>query len=683
MDAVLESRKSQVKENGLSFTERAFVYELNDLNIANGGAARAAHWQSKISQLKKSPYVKPILRLVSTADGILRMYAGNEIADMFYVRAQDPTGKGRLGFVPQSARTFDLYKNRLDTELGSFDDPALDAEFDKAASDTPTAQLTGKALAIRQFLEDFYSEYVSPSKTKIGFQRDYFPRLLDLVAISNDPQAFVDLILQADPSANRAKITSRVQKLVDLQQAVTNGTDVEGNPLDPAASVNEALELTKNLTRQQLRDNGFLLPPKQAFSEYVRKVIKRVEFDRATKDDQGNDRLKPLLDALAPEDREQALQVINTYMGYRAPLSPFWRKLNSWGQFIQFVTILPFAAISSVTDLAGPVIASKEFGDLTTGMKEVVATIKNREEAKQLARDIGVVTPEAVANAWITDADADYMDPTARKWSDHWFSLTGLNWFTRFTREFATGMGVQFITKHARNEFNNPRSDRYLEELGLTRADVTSWLNSGRKLSTPEGKKVTQALQRFVESSTLRPNAAERPVWASDPHFALIWQLKGYFYSYGKVILGGMFSEAETRLREQNIGTPWQRVGSAAGLLALTAVATMPLAMLGMELREYAKFGLAAFLPFVEADQKYFRTDRMDWSEYLGTAFERSNFSGPFGLATGASNAANFGDSPLFTLLGPTTETIDTAMTNGWRIDRTLKDRLLPIYNQL
>jgi hypothetical protein len=683
MDAVLESRKSQVKENGLSFTERAFVYELNDLNIANGGAARAAHWQSKISQLKKSPYVKPILRLVSTADGILRMYAGNEIADMFYIRAQDPTGKGRLGFVPQSARTFDLYKNRLDTELGSFDDPALDAEFDKAASDTPTAQLTGKALAIRQFLEDFYSEYVSPSKTKIGFQRDYFPRLLDLVAIYNDSQAFIDLILQADPSADRAKITRRVQKLVDLQQSITNGANVEGNPLDPAASVNEALELTKNLTRQQLRDNGFLLPPKQAFSEYVRKVIKRVEFDRATKDDQGNDRLKPLLDALAPEDREQALQVINTYMGYRAPLSPFWRKLNSWGQFIQFVTILPFAAISSVTDLAGPIIASKEFGDLTTGMKEVVATIKNREEAKQLARDIGVVTPEAVANAWITDADADYMDPTARKWSDTWFSMTGLNWFTRFTREFATGMGVQFITKHARNEFNNPRSDRYLEELGLTRADVTSWLNSGRKLSTPEGKKVTQALQRFVESSTLRPNAAERPVWASDPHFALIWQLKGYFYSYGKVILGGMFSEAKTRLREQNIGTPWQRVGSAAGLLALTAVATMPLAMLGMELREYAKFGLAAFLPFVEADQKYFRTDRMDWSEYLGTAFERSNFSGPFGLATSASAAANFGDSPLATLLGPTTETIDTAMTNGWRIDRTLKDRLLPIYNQL
>ncbi len=681
MDSVIESRRNQVNENGLNFTEKAFVYELDEMTIQGGGPALAAHWQSKISSLKRNKYVQPILKFVMTADGILRMYGGDELADMFYVRAQDPTGKGRLGFVPQAARTFDEYKNRIEKEIGAMNDPALDAAFAEAESDTPTSQLTGKALAIRQFLEEFYAEYVSPSKTKIGFQQNYFPRVLDLIAIANDPQAFVDLIVRSDPSANPQTIRRRVEKLVDLQQAIVNGDNVEGNPLDPNASVNEALKLTANVSRNDLR--AFLVPPKEAFSRYIRSVVKRVEFDRATKDDEGNDLLRPLLDRLNPEDREAAMGVINTYMGYRAPLSPFWRKLNSWGQFLQFVTILPFAAISSVTDLAGPVIASKEFGALTTGMKEVIATIKNRDEAMQLARDIGVVTPEAVANSWITEADADYMDPMARKASDWWFNITGLNWFTRFTREFAAGMGVQFITKHARNEFNNPRADRYLSELGLTRQEVLDWIAGGRKLTTPEGKKVAQGLQRFVESSTLRPNAAERPVWASDPHYALIWQLKGYFYSYGKVILGGMFSEAETRLREQNIGTPWGRVGSAVGLMALTAVATMPLAMMGMELREYAKFGLAALFPFVEADQKYFKTDRMDWPEYLGTAFEKSNFSGPFGLITGASQATNFGDSPLFTLLGPTAETIDTAFQNGWRVDRTLKDRLLPIYSVL
>lgn len=678
IDAVLESRRNQVKDNGLSFTEKAFVYELNDMAIANGGQALGQHWKSKI---KRAPAARFFSRLVFTADGILRMYAGNEIADMFYVRAQDKDGKGRTGYVVQASDTFRRYTELIDKEIGLSSDPAINEAFEQAASDTPTAELTGKARGIREFLERFYTEYVQPSKTKIGFQANYFPRVLDLVAIADNPQQFIDLIMSKEPTANRAQIRSRVEALVRLQQSIVDSNDIQTNPLDPSASVTEALKLTANLSREELQQ--FLVEPQVAFSQYIRSVIKRVEFDRATKDDQGNDRLKPLLDALNPEDREAALAVINTYLGYRAPLSPFWRKLNSWAQFVQFVTILPFATLASLTDLAGPVIASKEFGAITTGLKEIVASIKNREEAVQFGRDVGITTQESVANAWLTEADADYMDPMARKASDIWFKITGLNWFTNFTREFAAGMGVQFITKHARNEFNNPNADRYLDELGLTRQDVLTWIDGGRKLSTPEGQKVTQALQRFVASSTLRPNAAERPPWASDPHFALLWQLKGYFYSYGKVILGGMFNEMETRLKDQNVGTPWSRVGSAVGLLALTGIATMPLAMLGMELREYAKFGLAAIFPFVEADQRYFRTDRMDWPEYLATAFDRSGFTGPFAIATGASKATDFGGSPFMSLLGPTAETIDTVFENGWRVDRTLKDRLLPIYNQL
>ena len=678
IDSVLESRRNQVNENGLNFTEKAFVYELNDMAIANGGQALGQHWKSKI---KRAPAARFFSRLVFTADGILRMYAGNEIADMFYVRAQDKDGKGRTGYVVQASDTFRRYTELIDREIGLSSDPAINEAFEQAASDTPTAELTGKARGIREFLERFYTEYVQPSKTNIGFQSNYFPRVLDLGAIADNPQQFIDLIMSKEPTANRAQIRSRVEALVRLQQSIVDSNDIQTNPLDPSASVTEALKLTANLSREELQQ--FLVEPQVAFSQYIRSVIKRVEFDRATKDDQGNDRLKPLLDALNPEDREAALAVINTYLGYRAPLSPFWRKLNSWAQFVQFVTILPFATLASLTDLAGPVIASKEFGAITTGLKEIVASIKNREEAVQFGRDIGITTQESVANAWLTEADADYMDPMARKASDIWFKITGLNWFTNFTREFAAGMGVQFITKHARNEFNNPNADRYLDELGLTRQDVLTWIDGGRKLSTPEGQKVTQALQRFVASSTLRPNAAERPPWASDPHFALLWQLKGYFYSYGKVILGGMFNEMETRLKDQNVGTPWSRVGSAVGLLALTGIATMPLAMLGMELREYAKYGLAAVLPFAEADQRYFRTDRMDWPEYLATAFDRSGFTGPFAIAFGASKATNFGGSPAMSLLGPTAETIDTVFENGFRVDRTLKDRLLPIYNQL
>jgi hypothetical protein len=682
MDSVLESRRTQVKDNGLSFTEKAFVYELNDMVIQNNGQALAAHWKSKIQQTLNNPKLRPLMKLVRTADGVLRMYAGNEIADMFYVRSQEDGQEGRLGMLRAADLRNKDFLNKFESEIGTLEDPQVMAAMEQAASSTPTDQLTGKARQVREYLDELYDSYIAPSNTKIGRQKDYFPVALNLMEVYGRPYEFIDLVVANNPSITRAAAQKAVDQLVKFQQAVINDAPIQPDPSNPASGVTQAILLTRGIPRELMQDAGFLQPPNEAFIQYIRQIVKRVEFDRATKDADGNSRLQPLLAKLNPEDRAMAEQIISTYLGYQSnPLSPFWRKLNSWGQFIQFVTILPFATIASLTDLAGPVINSKEFGGVTMAFKEIAASIKNRKEAEQFARDIGVVTNETVANAWVTEAEQDYMDPKVRKMSDVYFRAIGLSFFTRFSREFAAGMGVQFITKHARNEFNNPRSERYLRELGLTREDVMKWMADGRKLSTPEGQKVKQALQRFVESSILRPNAAERPLWASDPHWALVWQLKAYFYSYGKVILGGIRREAGARLAED--GTPAQKIGAAGSILALTAVATMPLAMLGMELREYAKFGLAWLLPGVEADQKYFRSDRMDWPEYAMEIFDRSGFTGPLSMAAAANQSAEWGNSPLFTLLGPTAETIDEALSNGWRVDRTIKDRLLPIYNQL
>ena len=199
-------------------------------------------------------------------------------------------------------------------------------------------------------------------------------------------------------------------------------------------------------------------------------------------------------------------------------------------------------------------------------------------------------------------------------------------------------------------------------------------------MSTPEGLKVKQALQRFVESSIMRPNAAERPMWASDPHWALVWQLKGYFYSYYKTIVGGVMNEVGQRNTELRGAA---QLSAVSAVLMLTAVATMPLAMLGMELREYAKYGLAWLLPGVEPQARYFRSDRMDWNDYWFEIIEKSGFLGPMSIARMAHQNAEWGNSAIFTLLGPTAETIEEVFQNGWRVDRTISNRLLPIYNQL
>ena len=91
-----------------------------------------------------------------------------------------------------------------------------------------------------------------------------------------------------------------------------------------------------------MQEAGFLQPPADSFVQYIRHVVKRVEWNKATKDANGKDILQERLSKLKENDQEVAKEIISAYLGYqREPLSPFWRKVNSYGQFPQLVTILP------------------------------------------------------------------------------------------------------------------------------------------------------------------------------------------------------------------------------------------------------------------------------------------------------------------------------------------------------
>lgn len=689
IDAVVETKKLTPQfAQGSSFVRKALVQEVRKTIVKKDGEALAAHWRKSIRDLKYNKRVKPILKVLLTADGVMRMYAGNEIADMFYVRSQQGGKDGRLGMVGQAARKVDDFQNDFEKEVGKFGEPQVQAALEEAATSRATSELSPLAQKVRQFLDkNVYDDYIAPSNTDIGKQDNYFPVVLNFLAIADNPDAFIDLLLANNPELNRTIATRAVKNLERYNQSLVDDKPIKIDPTDPASGVEEALLLTKNIDREVMQEAGFLQPPADSFVQYIRHVVKRVEWNNATKDANGKDILQERLGKLKDNDQEVAKEIISAYLGYqREPLSPFWRKVNSYGQFLQFVTILPFATIASLPELAGPLINSKEFSDVTTAFKAIGATITNREEANQFARDLGVITHETVANAWVTQAEQDFMDPRVRQMSDTFFRMIGLDFYTKFTREFAAQMGTRFILKHAQNEFNNPRSERYLDELGLTREEVLAWEKSGRRLDTPEGKKVKQGLQRFTESSILRPNAAERPIWASDPHWALIWQLKSYLYSYYKVIIGGAMREAKSRSKET--GDPLANLTATAAIFALTAVATMPLAMLAMELREYAKNGLAWLLPGVDASDKYFRSDRMDWPEYAGEIIDRSGFLGPLTLGAMSHQNIEWGTGYVIPgaalpFLGPTAETIDTALENGFNVSKTLKDRIVPIYNQL
>ena len=627
-----------------------------------------------------------------TADGRLRALAGDKFADLFYVQSQGRSGE--TGFLRRKNLTSNIWKNRFEDDVGNLNDEAVREALILALDDSiDTKDFDPDSIErkVRVYLDAFYKEYVGLSGLQIKQRKNFFPVVLDMMEVSNKPDEFLD-ILRKDAAKKGKPWNPRKER--QMKRALTRFLNEDGvidnDPVDGAPDPDELFDsvakgaakerlLTDDIDKNLLLDAGFLQDPDLAFVTYMNRMIKHVEWSRATN---GGAKVGAMLDSLPAEKRAQVEKILKAYLGYQdTAMSPLWRTVNSWGQFLQFITILPFAAIASLPDLAGPIINAKELGGLSSGFKELIATFTNREEAIQFARDVGVNSSETVANAWVTQAEQDYMDPAVRSMSDTFFRYIGLDWFTKFSREFATRMGNTFILRHSERALGgNELSARYLSDLGLTAKEVQTWYSSGQKFNDETGRKVQNALQRFVESSVMRPNAAERPVWASDPHFALIWQLKSYFYAYWKTIMGGVLREGRQRNKELKGKEQGMAVGS---LLMLTAVATMPLAMLGGEAREYAKYGLAWLLPGIDPKEQYFRSERMDWGEYMFEITDRSGFLGPFSMLQMANNKADWGGSPFASILGPTAETIDLAMRNGWNVGKTVGDRLVPGYSIL
>ena len=648
-----------------SWEQKALVAALkNQINLQSGAEARAEAWRRKFAKwqkdfLQNNPHATTILGIVRTADGMLRMTAGDVFADMFYVRSNTRSG---LGFVQARQLARDKWRAGLFEAVGTdWTTQEVQDALKEAQSRTPTADLKQpKAKAIREYLEKMHREYVEPSNSDIGFRQDYFPVLLSLPEIANDPKAFVDLVMQYNPKADRKAVAKTVERLGKYQRFIESDQDVPSDidALNPGAAVEKSIQLTRDIPLDVLAELGFAQEPEVALMNYVDNITKRVEWNRATKDSAGKDKVGPALAAMTKAQRANAESVLNAYVGNVTHLSPFWRKTNSYLATLNLVTLLPFATLASIPDFAGAIVQTKEFNGFGMALKQIMSTIKDKEAAKRFANDIGVVMPEAAANAWMSQADSDMLDPTARLATDKFFKWTGLSGLTNLSREFASGMGKRFLIEHA----NNPseRSERYLRQLGVTYDQVRRWEANDFSFEGEDGQAVKEALQRFVESSVLRPNAAERPIWASDPRFALIWQMKSFIYAFNSVILTGLEREGFMRFMEGKGLLP-----AMAPILLLTLAAFMPLAALGLELREYAKVGLSYAIPGIDGSLKYLRSDHMDYGTYFVELFGRAGLDGPLGLITMAQRSGDWGGSSLATLLGPTAELVDKVIQDG------------------
>lgn len=329
---------------------------------------------------------------------------------------------------------------------------------------------------------------------------------------------------------------------------------------------------------------------------------------------------------------------------YGANFSPRLRTMQSALVAGMNWAVLPLSLTSQVTDLALPLLRSNgDFKAAWAGMKKTIAELRTKGDLYAAAKANGILSGNLRSYFASSYLDAPFMDTWAMRWNERLFKYNGMEKATEFTRMFAFATGAEWVKSLAAKD--TAEANAQLAQLGLDRADVLAWQAQQEKLDTGEGapdeasERVQQALNTFVEQSMFRPSASQRPVWASHPAAMLVWYLKSYMWAYTDTVLSRTWREFQ-RL---------DGAGQKALMLALPALFMMPLAALGLALRNELRDDLDGLVPWrTPKPQK-----ELDATDELMILIGRTGLLGPMQTLLDANRASEYGSPYYLSLIGP------------------------------
>ena len=255
-------------------------------------------------------------------------------------------------------------------------------------------------------------------------------------------------------------------------------------------------------------------------------------------------------------------------------ITPEWRKASSFVLAYQNLRLLPLSLFAAFGDTIGVAARYGEGGGklafqaFLQGLRDVYARWKDAasdmpaERQKSvwegIAEMIGAVDSHMFLEQLGKAYTSEFMTDVARKANRALFMANGLTAWDRSMRVSGTKAAVLFLQHHASLP-DKQHSKRWLAELGLAPENIP--LDAEGKLitdrhvlaatkgipleqATAEMERVHTALVRWVEGAVLTPNAGQRPTWASDPHWAVLFHLKQFTYSFQDTILRRAFNEA-------------------------------------------------------------------------------------------------------------------------------------------
>lgn len=538
-----------------------------------GAVARSLQEGTNQSVEQMKTMLAPLGRLANavaaTGNGRLRgsmIPALMELADKVYAPLQ---GEGDdPGYVPAARVKRTEVLNDLASRIGQYDaghiTDALKSMQQGVKGATPEERIVMRE--VKKTLREMH-EYMTDAGVALGdLGDDYFPRVWEPSTIIDNEPAFRAML---ENYRTQGKFDGSVDQIIaTLTRA--DGSDLQVETVKPGMqySKERVLGFISALDAEPfLRKNLY-----DTLNSYVTQATRRAEWSRRFGDDGSG--LHNLLTRAQEEGADPAeLQLASDYLqGVDGTLgdsiNPKLRR--AFGNMIvyQNVRLLPLAIFSSVIDPMGVLVrggtAGEAFNTARRGFKEIAKNFKKTgdDEATKLAATLGVIDNAVLMKTIGSSFSQGMTSDLGRRVNDVFFKYNLMEQFNVSMRVGATEAALGFLGRHADGKAS-AHSTRWLAELGLKAGDVVmagdrpalsvaEFMAAGQSQAKAQASadKMTLAVNKWVDGAVLRPNAAHKPVWMNDPHFALISHLKQFVYSFQETILKRVANEA----RHGNVG---------------------------------------------------------------------------------------------------------------------------------
>ena len=519
-----------------------------------------------------------------------------ELADLFH-REPGRENSGELPFLQRRAQQVGKRLNKLQDILKDTTSEERRRALENMQAMKPASTPLEKELAA--YLKEMRDYMVSSgvkrfdTKTKkweaLGNVKDYFPRVWDKEAIRNNEAEFVNLMEQYIGKAQARETFNALVNGDGSLELAENEHTLGFTPWNPSVLDRQFTFINPSnaaaFAKFQSKDMADIM------TSYTQRAVHRAEYAHTFGND-GEVITAKFLEAQkqgATQDElamaRKATMAMEGTLGY--DFNPRLKEVMSGIVTYQNIVLLPLSLFSNLIDPLGVAMRSNDMKEawkaFTYGMKGIADQLRGAGDDAQteMARTLGLIDDQNMLEAMGHVYNSMHMSSFLKNINSKFFRYNGMEMWNQRMRVAAMMAAQRFILSHAENvaaqishgenkndssSYKN-HSQRYLEELGIAESDVfqlqdgtialtkDQLLQAGAKKSEVSDieKRIQAAVFKWVDGAVLRPNAAHRPVWGSDPRYQLIFHLKQFTFSFHNTILRRVGEE----LKHGNVAPGW------------------------------------------------------------------------------------------------------------------------------